>query len=670
VMDITERRQAEAALRDSEYKLRTIVESSNDAIFLKDKEGRYLFINRVGAQILDRQVEEILGKRDDELFTPETGRQVWELDHKIMMSGIAWTFEELGEVNGKKYTFLSTKSPYLSSEGEPIGLVGVCRDITESKEIEEKMRRQIAAVEAATDGISIVNAAGEYIYINESHANIFGYESAHELIGKTWHELYNSEEIERIEQEVIPMVFQKGKWQGEAIAKKRDGTAFAEELSLTLTPDGGLICVCRDITQRKQIEETLKLRDRAIAASNNGIVITDARISHKPIIYVNPAFENITGYSAAEVLGTNSRFLQGKESKQAELKRLRTAICQGENCTVVLRNYRKDGSLFWNELSVSPIYDDDGILTHYIGIQTDITERKQAEEELRATTSRLSTLMENLQLGILVKDESELVVLVNQAFCNIFNIPIVPATLIGADFSDFLANYQHFFTSPEQVIQRHEEILQSQKATTNEEIIMADGRILERDYAPIFVQGKYKGHLWMYRDITERKKAEIEIRTSLKEKEILLKEIHHRVKNNLQVISSLLKLQSSYIKDEEALALFTESYNRVRSMALIHEKLYQSKGLARIDAVDYILDLTDNLFRSYNVATSSVKLNLQVEHIELDIDTAIPCGLIINELVSNSLKYAFIPKEKGELFIKFSQQEERNEITLVISDNG
>ncbi|MFB2934224.1 PAS domain S-box protein [Aerosakkonemataceae cyanobacterium BLCC-F154] len=670
VMDITERRQAEVALRDSEYKLRTIVESSNDSIFLKDKEGRYLFINRVGAEILERSVEEILGKRDDELFTPELGSKIWELDHKIMMSGIAWTFEELGEVKGKKYTFLSTKSPYLSSEGEPIGLVGVCRDITESKEIEQKMRRQIAAVEAATDGIAIVNAAGEYIYINESHVKIFGYENADELIGKTWQVLYNDEELKRIEQEVIPIVGQKGKWQGEATAKKRDGTTFTEELSLTLTPDGGLICVCRDITERKGIEESLRLRNRAIAASNNGIIITDARIPNKPIIYVNPAFEQMTGYSAAEVLGKNCRFLQGKETKQGELERLRTAIRQGENCTVVIRNYRKDGSLFWNELSISPIYDDRGVLTHFIGIQIDITERKQAEEELRATTSRLSTLIENLQLGILVKDESDLVVLLNQAFCDIFNIPIVPAALIGADFSDFLETYQHCFTNPAQVIQRHNEILESQTATTNEEITMADGRILERDYAPIFVQGNYKGYLWMYRDITERKTAETEMITSLKEKELLLKEIHHRVKNNLQVISSLLKLQSSYIKDEEALALFTESYNRVRSMALIHEKLYQSKGLARIDAVDYIRDLTDNLFRSYNVATNTIELHLRVEHIELDIDTAIPCGLIINELVSNSLKYAFVNQGKGELYINLFYQEGTSKVTLLISDNG
>ncbi|MBE9228805.1 PAS domain S-box protein [Phormidium sp. LEGE 05292] len=670
VMDITERRQAEAALRENEYKLRTIVENCNDAIFLKDKEGRYQFINRIGAKILQRPIEEILGKRDDDLFTPETGKEIRELDYTIMMSGITWTYEEPGEINGKKYTFLSTKSPYMSSEGEPIGLVGVCRDITESKEIEEKMRRQIVAVEAASDGIAIVNAAGKYTYINESHVNIFGYESAEELIGKSWHELYNSEEIARIEREVISIVLQQGKWQGEAIAKKRDGTSFNEELSLTLTPDGGLICVCRDITERKRIEESLRLRDRAIAASNNGIIITDARILHRPIIYVNPAFENITGYSAAEVLGKNSRFLQGKETKQPELERLRTAIHQGENCTVVLRNYQKDGSLFWNELSISPIYDDDGVLTHFVGIQTDITERKQAEEELRATTSRLSTLIENLQLGILVKDESDLVVLINQAFCNILNIPIVPAALIGADFSDFAETYQHCFTNPQQFTQRHQEILQSQKATTNEEITMSDGRILERDYVPIFVQGKHKGHLWMYRDITERKKSESEIRTSLREKEILLKEIHHRVKNNLQVISSLLKLQSSYIKDDEALALFTESYNRVRSMALIHEKLYQSEGLARIDAVDYIRDLTDNLFRSYNVTKNSIKLNLLVEHIGLDIDTAIPCGLIINELVSNSLKYAFIDKGKGELFINFSHQEESNKVTLIISDNG
>jgi PAS domain S-box-containing protein len=173
----------------------------------------------------------------------------------------------------------------------------------------------------------------------------------------------------------------------------------------------------------------------------------------------------------------------------------------------------------------------------------------------------------------------------------------------------------------------------------------------------------------IFRDITERKRAEDKIKASLKEKEVLLKEIHHRVKNNLQVVSSLLSLQSGYVKDRQALEMFKESQNRVRSMALIHEKLYESKDLARIDIAGYIQDLTTSLFRSYGTSAAAIKLNIDVKDIFLNITTSIPCGLIINELVSNSLKHAFPDAREGEIKIAM-QRINDNKIKLIVGDNG
>jgi len=182
-------------------------------------------------------------------------------------------------------------------------------------------------------------------------------------------------------------------------------------------------------------------------------------------------------------------------------------------------------------------------------------------------------------------------------------------------------------------------------------------------------KGNVTGVVLIFRDIAERKRAEEQIKASLKEKEVLLKEIHHRVKNNLQVISSLLNLQSPYIKDEQASEMFRESQNRVKSMALIHEKLYQSKDLGEIDFAEYIRKLTVNLFHSYGVDSSAIQLVLNISDILLDIDTAIPCGLIINELVSNSLKHAFPAGEKGEVCVNLSSNTD-NKFKLIVSDNG
>jgi len=169
-------------------------------------------------------------------------------------------------------------------------------------------------------------------------------------------------------------------------------------------------------------------------------------------------------------------------------------------------------------------------------------------------------------------------------------------------------------------------------------------------------------------DVTESKQAIEQIKTSLHEKEVLLKEIHHRVKNNMQVITSLLSLQSKTIGDRKALAVFKDSQNRVKSMALIHETLYQSKDLSRINFAEYLQKLVAHVSRSYRIRPNAVKINLHVNDVALPIDIAVPCGLIINELASNALKYAFPADTKGEVNITFGRADDQ--YTLCVSDTG
>lgn len=152
----------------------------------------------------------------------------------------------------------------------------------------------------------------------------------------------------------------------------------------------------QEIRKRQQKEDELRLSNQAIAASSNGIVIADAREPDMPIIYINPAFERITGYSAQEIIGRNCRFLQGPDKNQPALNELRSALRGGRDCKVVLSNYRKDGTRFWNELTISPIYDGAGNLTHFVGIQMDITERKQAQEALREQQEQTEKLLLNI----------------------------------------------------------------------------------------------------------------------------------------------------------------------------------------------------------------------------------------------------------------------------------
>lgn len=170
------------------------------------------------------------------------------------------------------------------------------------------------------------------------------------------------------------------------------------------------------------------------------------------------------------------------------------------------------------------------------------------------------------------------------------------------------------------------------------------------------------------RNVTERIEAERCISESLAEKEILLKEIHHRVKNNLQVISSLLSLQSRFVRDPVDLAIFTESQNRVRSMALIHEKLYQSGDFSKIDFSGYIESMVGELRRSYGGVAGHVAFGIDVRDVRLPIEKAIPCGLIITELVSNALKYAFPDGRKGE--VRIAMHTPGSSTVLIVSDDG
>ncbi len=197
-----------------------------------------------------------------------------------------------------------------------------------------------------------------------------------------------------------------------------------------------------------------------------------------------------------------------------------------------------------------------------------------------------------------------------------------------------------------------------------------DGTSFPVEYSsyPIIDNNETTGAVIAFTDITERKKTFDQIESSLKEKEVLLREIHHRVKNNLQIISSMLNLQTNYITDAKSLAIFEESRNRVRSMALIHEKLYQNESLSTLNIRDYIIELVNYLMRSYR-SDYAIKLEINISDIFMNTDTAIPLGLILNELVSNSLKYAFPDGKSGKITVSLNPFTSEK-YQMIISDDG
>lgn len=190
------------------------------------------------------------------------------------------------------------------------------------------------------------------------------------------------------------------------------------------------------------------------------------------------------------------------------------------------------------------------------------------------------------------------------------------------------------------------------------------GRIVERDE-----QGKPLRVAGTFMDITDRREADDRIRTSLREKEVLVREIHHRVKNNLQVMTSLLRLQARYAKDEAGPDIFRECEDRLRSMAMVHERLYQSENLAFLKVDDYLTSLIGHLQGSYGAAAGRVSLRTAIQPVALNIDTAIPIGFIVTELVTNCLKHAFPDGRQGVIEITLREADAEN-LELVVRDNG
>jgi PAS domain S-box-containing protein len=377
--------------------------------------------------------------------------------------------------------------------------------------------------------------------------------------------------------------------------------------------------------------------------------------------YVSPGYEEVWGRTCASLQRDPGSWLEGLHHEDQQ--RVTAALVRqvwGEY-DEEYRVERPDGSLRWIHDRAFPVRDQTGKVDRIVGIAEDITKQKEAEEQLRAATVLLSSLIDHLYSGVVVEDEARRITHVNQAFNDIFNVPVSPESLFGVDS-------RLLFIQTAKFADRIEQIIKAGTPVLGEELEW-QGRIFLRNYVPLLINENNRYHLWQYQDVTDSRQAEEQIKSSLKEKEVLLKEIHHRVKNNLQIISSLLNLQSAEIEDPQASQKFRESQDRVKAMALIHERLYKSSDLAKIDFAGYVRNLTGHLVRSYKVNANAIHLKLEVDPVPMNLDVAIPCGLIINELVSNAFKYAFPKGESGEITVYFAEQNHQ-ELKLVVRDSG
>ncbi len=789
--DITERKYAEEALRESEEKYRDLVENLSEVVYSLDLKGKVQYISPAIESLTGYTPKEMEGRAFAGFVHKDDLPQATE-GFKALLSGHATVPREYRvKAKSGEIRCIHTSNRPVFKEDQVVGVQGVLTDITERKKAEEKMQFMQFSIDRTADAAFWMGQDARFIYVNDAACRTLGY-SREELLRMAVHDIDPDFPAE-VWPEHWKDVKNRGSFALESHHRTKDGRVFPVEVTVNYIEFGGKEYNCafvKDITERKQAEEALRENEerfRTMVETAPGmLMISDAKGNN---IYISPNCEKLTGYTQEELQSElkwwvheddtlkakkvfENTFKKGTGGKDFEYKAVRkngetwyasstweplrnqegrllgivmqtiditerkkteAALRESEekyrsifesihdvyfridhNNTVTLispsvrlqaawdpediigkpvtdfyfdpSNHKsvmekllesgsindyelkllsKDGSVIETSASGNLVYDKNGKLEGVEGVLRNITERKRAEEELQAREAYLDHFIEGAQEAIVMADNDGKAQRTNKEFTKLFGYTQKETE---GHFLDELIVPDELKESAQSITENVAkgkrvsfEALRQRKDQT-----LIDVSVLA---SPIVIGGKQVGTYGIYRDITERKKTEEQIKNSLKEKEILLQEIHHRVKNNMQIISSLLNLQSRHIKNKQSLELFKSSQNRVKSMALIHERLYQSKDFNRIDVADYVRGLINHLFITFGINKEVISLKINIKNLFLNVDTAIPCGLIINELVSNSLKHAFPDGKKGEIKISMHPVS-TNEIELVVSDNG
>ncbi len=529
-------------------------------------------------------------------------------------------------------------------------------------------------LDSVGEGIYGVNKNGTITFFNSFAEKTTGF-PFEEAIGKNSHELMHHTKADGTHfplEECTIHNFSILKGGSKRVTNelfwKKDGSSFPVEYIVTPIIESGeingAVVVFHDISDRIEMENALKDSEEKFREVFNKVndIITlielkaDGRAGK--YIEVNEVAIETLGYSIDEFI----QMTPADIGKKGEVTRDEVNILLKEGRVTFERTYiTKDGKEIPVEIN-SHIFDFKGKKVA-LSVARDITYRKKAENAIRESEEKYRSLIESAKDPISVMDFNGIFILANSAGAHSLNME--PSELVGKSLMDI------FPESADQQIESIRKVFKTGKGLEIELPVMHEGVVgwYSTSIQPLFgPENNVKSVQTISRDITEIMETQKKLQVALEQKEMLLKEIHHRVKNNLMIISSLLSIQSRFIKDKEALGIFKESQNRAKSMALIHERLYRSTDLKRIDIGDYIRTLSNDLFHTYVVNSQKIQIKLDVEDVMVDINTAIPLGLIINEIITNALKHAFPNDMQGTLLISFHRIDDK--LKLEVSDDG
>ena len=405
----------------------------------------------------------------------------------------------------------------------------------------------------------------------------------------------------------------------------------------------------------------------ALRAISQGVIVTGPDLC---VVSANDAFLAITGYQASDILGRHCRFLEGPDTDPVMLQAISSALCQSRPFSGEVLNYRKDGTTFWNELTISPVFDAQGAVTHFVGVTHDITERRRTQDEVQQKERRLSNAEALAEFGSWD-----------------WQLPDGNSTWSDKLFEIYgrdKAQGVPAFEAWEETIHPED---RDKLARCIQQGLAAESRysvefrihakdtgemryISSRGASKVDKQGKVIGIWGVDQDITVVRRAVQALQTSLHEKEALLREVHHRVKNNLQVITSLLRLESYRSAQPDTRSVLDDMQGRIRAMAVLHESLHHAGLFSSVDLGAYLRNLVGQVFRAHAQQGAQVRLQLALASVQVGMEQATPCGLIVNELVSNSLKHGFPGGHGGEVRVELRKHADTNRLELQVSDSG
>jgi PAS domain S-box-containing protein len=706
LVQIIEQKQGRKALESSEDRLRMIFEYAPDAYYLNDLKGNFVDGNKAAEELTGYKREELIGKNffKLKLLPPEYIPKAAAILAKNAMGKPAGPDEFcLARPDGRRVSVEIRTFP-VKIEGQT-RVLGIARDITERKKSEELYRE---LVEKAGIAIVVDDREGNVIYANKKAAEIYGY-SLEEMKRQSIQSLVHPDDRKKVNRHHRDRILGKDAPSSyEFRAVRKDGSdRFLEIVSVPNIIEGKIVgsrIYIKDVTERRRTAEALRKSEERFRRLFNRVFDSIIIIQKEKIVDVNEAACKYLGYSREELLKLYVEDIHPKE----EMEKITEAICRARKSGT---DFMGETALLSREGRVIPV-EAGGVTfelegkTYVMGSFRDITERKKAEEAVMKRKHQLE-LVHRIQNDIPMNMDIETILkAAAESIARSFGYNKVSVNILDQNKNElqYIIGYHKSGTpTPRGHRQKIGEGLIGKAAELRKTIIAND--VTKHPSYVVYYQSNTQSelsiplliedHLVGILDIQDLKKnvfteedvsvlqsvanylayvinekqAEEQLMASLKDKEILLREIHHRVKNNLQVICSLLSLQSHNIKGKKNIEMFRASQDRVKSMSLIHEKLYQSQDLARINSREYIQALVNGLYRSYCASPGLLDLKLDVEDISLSVDNAIPCGLILNELVSNSLKHAFPDGRKGRIRV-ILRSLNQNDIELVVSDNG